>query len=332
MKTIAPLFVLLFTLMNSLALIAQESRFFMPREIQEAYEKGTRSMDGKPGKTYWHNTVDYTIEAEVFPAEKKIAGTETAIYYNNSPDVLDRLVIRLYHDVFREANPRAYRVRPSDITEGVEISRLVINGQEYSLERGQGVSKSGTNTTVRLKEQLEPGAQLQMEIDWVHYIPETTVRTGAYDSTAFFIAYWYPQIAVYDDIFGWDNLAYDFSTEFYNNLANFDVKIKAPKNFTVLSTGVLQNAKQVLSKEIHDRYLMAKGSEETVAVVGPEDLENGYENKSDTWHYTAQEVPDFAFCLSDHYCWDAANQVVEGRNVLVNTFYAADNAEDSVRR
>ncbi|MCO6476428.1 MAG: M1 family metallopeptidase [Phaeodactylibacter sp.] len=317
----------LFLISGSLSLTAQETRFFVPREIQQAYEAGTRSRDGKPGPKYWHNTVDYTIEVEVFPAEKKLAGSETAVYYNNSPDALDRLVVRLYHDAFRKANPRAFRVRPDDITEGVEITRLAINGEEYSLEPRQGVSRNATNMTIRLKERLEPGAKLTMEIDWAQFIPETTVRTGAYDSTAFFIAYWYPQIAVYDDIFGWDDLAYDFSTEFYNNLGNFDVKITAPKNFTVLSTGVLQNAEAVLPDEAFQRYRQAKTAAETIAVISPEELENGYENRSGTWHYTAEKVSDFAFCLSDHYCWDAAAQEVDGRNVLISTYYPVEMAE-----
>ncbi|MCB9291205.1 MAG: M1 family metallopeptidase [Lewinellaceae bacterium] len=318
---------LLFLCATLVQLTAQETRFFVPREIQQAYENGTRSMDGKPGPKYWQNTVDYTIEVEVFPEEKKVAGSETAVYYNNSPDALDRLVVRLYHDAFRKANPRAYRVQPDDITEGVEISRLVINGETYSLERGQGVSKNGTNTTIRLKERLQPGEKLTMKVDWSHYIPETTVRTGAYDSTAFFIAYWYPQIAVYDDVFGWDDLAYDFSTEFYNNLGNFDVKITAPKNFTVLSTGVLQNAKEVLPGEVFQRFQEAKSAAETISVIGPEDLGNGYENLSGAWHYKAENVSDFAFCLSDHYCWDAAAQEVDGRNVFVNSYYPLEMAE-----
>ncbi|MCO6492110.1 MAG: M1 family metallopeptidase [Phaeodactylibacter sp.] len=322
--SITLLFLFLFACLLPLA--AQETRFFMPREIRQAYDNGTRSMDGRPGPKYWHNTVDYNIEVEVFPEEKKIAGSETAVYYNNSPEGLDRIVLRLYHDAFRKANARAYRVNPDDLTEGVEITRLVIDGQEYSLERGQGVTKDGTNMTVRLKEGLAPGGKLTLEIDWAQYVPETTIRTGAYDSTSFFMAYWYPQIAVYDDLFGWDELAYDFSTEFYNNLGNYDVKITVPKNFTVLSTGVLQNAREVLPPEVFQRYEKAKRAAETVSVVGPEDLEGGYENRSGTWHYKAERVSDFAFCLSDHYCWDAAAQEVSGRNVLVNSFYALDNA------
>jgi hypothetical protein len=182
----------------------------MPREIKEAYKNGTRSYDGQAGENYWHNTVDYDIEVEVLPEEKLLKGAEKVTYYNNSPDELNQLVIRLYHDAFRKANARAYRVSPEDITDGVGLQRLVIDGKKYELENRNAVRRQGTNLIVNLDEPLKAGGQLSLEIDWEQYIPETTIRTGAYDATSFFIAYWYPQIAVYDDIFGWDRLAYDF--------------------------------------------------------------------------------------------------------------------------
>jgi len=293
----------------------------MPREIQTAYENGTRSYDGNPGPNYWQNLVDYEIKVEVAPATKKLSGSETVTFHNNSPNSLGQVVIRLYHDVFREANPRAYRVSPDDITEGVEISKLVIDGKEIDMEAPRAVRRQGTNMTVSLAEPLKSGEKLKMQIDWSQYIPTTTVRTGAYDSTSFFLAYWYPQVAVYDDVFGWDNLAYDFSTEFYNNLGNYDVTITAPTDFTVLSTGQLQNPDEVLASEQLSRYKKAMASEETVSIVGLPELDAGMKHKGGTWHYKASEVPDFAFAVSDHFCWDAATQKIDNRDVLIHTFY-----------
>lgn len=321
-----PLIAIISLLMASPTLSAQETRFFMPSEIAQAYENGTRSYDGRPGPKYWQNTVDYEIEVEVIPAEKKLKGSEKVTYHNNSPNAINRIVIRLYHDLFREANPRAYRVRPSDITEGVELTKLEIGGEGYD-PSSRAVRRSGTNTSVQLREALQPGEQLDLVIDWAQQIPETTIRTGAYDSTTFFIAYWYPQIAVYDDVFGWDNLDYDFSAEFYNNLGNFDVKITVPDNFTVVATGVLQNAAEVLAPVSLDRYNKAKTSTETVVIVTPEDLESDFHHRSGTWHYKADEVPDFSFALSDQFSWDAAAQEVDGRQVLISSFYPASGAQ-----
>jgi hypothetical protein len=308
---------------------AQEDRFFIPQEIKQAYEKGTRSYDGQPGPNYWQNTVDYQIEVEVFPAEKKLAGTESITYYNNSPGELDVLVIRLYHDAFRKANARANRVNPDDITEGVMIDSLSVDGNKLNVSNPQLVRRQGTNLIVQLPQPIESGGNINVGIAWSQQIPVTTIRTGAYDETSFFLAYWYPQVAVYDDVFGWDLLSYDFSTEFYNNLGNYDVTIKAPSNFTVLSTGELQNAQEILSAEHLERYQKAKTATEKVQIISPEDLEAGVKHSSDSWHYTASEVADFAFCLSDHYCWDAASQKVEDRQVLISSYYPARIAQQA---
>lgn len=316
------LFIALLSLQSQLW--SQESRFFIPSELLEAYEKGTRSYDGKPGPNYWHNTVDYTIEVEVDPSMRKLTGTEKVTYYNNSPDDLNQLVVRLYQDVFREANPRSSRVRLEDINDGVLLSRVVVDGTELDVEDGRVLRRSGTNTTINLPEAVKSGGKVTLEIDWEQFVPTTTVRGGAYDTTTYFVSYWYPQIAVYDDVFGWDRLEYDLSTEFYNNLANFDVKITAPTNFTVLSTGVLQNPDQILSGELLDRYKKAQKSKETISVISPEDLEAGIQHQSGTWHYKASEVTDFAFCISDEFCWDAAMQPVENREVLIHTYYPPD--------
>lgn len=308
---------------------AQETRFFMPREITQAYENGTRSYDGRPGPNYWQNTVDYQIEVEVLPQEKELKGMESAVYYNNSPDNLNTLVVRLYHDVYRKGSARRTNWRPLNpdaINDGVEISKLSINGQPYDLN-GRRVRRSSTNLFITLNEPLPAGDRLTLEVDWAQKIPESPIRTGAYDETTFFLAYWYPQIAVYDDVFGWDQLDYDFQSEFYNNLANFDVTITAPDNFTVLSTGVLQNAEEVLAPACYERYQQAKKSTEPVVIVTPEDVQDNFRHRSGTWRYTAEEVSDFSFALSDHFSWDAAVQEVAGRPVLINTFYPADGAE-----
>ncbi len=320
------LMLLLVGLLITTAAHSQETRFFVPKEIQKAYEAGTRAWNGAPGSEYWQNTVDYDIEVRVDPASRLIDGAETVTYYNNSPDELTTLVVRLYFDVFRKANARASRVNPEDIVEGgTQIDRLTINGEEMDLESRQ-VRRFGTNLYITLPEPLKPGASLEMETEWEQYVPLTNRRTGAADSTTFFLAYWYPQVAVYDDVFGWDDLNFDLRTEFYNNLGNFDVRITAPTNFVVWATGELQNAEAIFPENILERYQKAQSSEETVLILGKEDLTDGYANNSGTWHYTADEVTDFAFGMSDHYAWDAAVQPVEDRQVLVSSVYPANQS------
>jgi hypothetical protein len=308
-------------------MLAQETRFFIPKEIKEAYKANTRSMNGAPGDDYWHNTVDYDIDVAFDPATRGLDGSETVTYHNNSPDDLGTLVIRLYYDVFREGNSRRMAVTPEDINDGVNISRLVVNGQEYDLNNQQLVNRTATNLLVRLPEPLASGESIDLEIDWESKVSLTNRRTGTYDSTSFFVAYWYPQISVYDDVFGWDVMDYHFASEFYNNLANFDVRISAPEDFTIWATGLLQNAEEVLPDTQYERYQNALAAdEETVNIIRAEDLNSGYANKDTTWHFTADEVSDFAFATSDHYLWDAATQEVEGRDVLIESVFPIDQA------
>ena len=306
--------------------LAQETRFYIPKEIRQAYEKGTRSMDGNPGPNYWHNTADYKIEVSVDPATRLISGSEEVTFFNNSPDDLNTLVVRLYYDVFRKANARASRVNEQDIGEGTELSNIQVNGTPLQID-GRIVRKSGTNLIIRLMQPLKSGTSLKFSTDWKQYVPLSNRRTGARDSTSFFVAYWYPQIAVYDDVFGWDTFSYNLRTEFYNNLGNFDVKITVPEEFTVWSTGVLQNPDEVFTDATLQKYNEAHKSTETVGIITNEDITAGFKHKGGTWHYVADEVPDFAFGMSDHYGWDAAVQRVEDRDVFISTAFPSAEEE-----
>ena len=142
----------------------------------------------KPGPNYWHNTVDYDISIEVVPSSRELIGSEKIVFNNNSPDELNRVVIRLYQDAFKKGNIRGSRVRASDVNDGIEISNLKIADQEVDM--ATRVRRSGTNMSVSLDQPLAAGGSLTIELDWKTVIPETTIRMGAYDSTAFFVAYW----------------------------------------------------------------------------------------------------------------------------------------------
>ncbi len=299
---------------------AQGSLLYMAKPYQEAYEKGTRSKDGQPGPNYWQNTADYQIDVKVDPKTRLLEGLETVTYYNNSPDKLGFIILRLYGDVFREANPRATRVSPEDIGEGVKIKSLAINEQNYDIA-GSYVQRTATNLSIRLLQELKPGESLKIECSWSQYIPLTNRRTGAADSSSFFVAYWYPQISVYDDVFGWDTEEYTLRTEFYNNLSNYEVTVQAPENFSVWASGELQNPSDIYPDKNLALYQKALNSEEPVQIISEEELASDYKNKSGTWVFKAEEVSDFAFALSDHYAWNAASQKVEGRSVLVSSVY-----------
>ncbi len=319
------LFLLSLTFILSLQLYAQKKGIYMPLEIEKAYEEGTRSWDGTPGENYWQNTADYTIQVSVDPSDRSLKGSEKVTYYNNSPNELNTLVIRLYNDVFKKGGARAMAVKEEDIDSGVVISKLKVNGTAVDLE-GEDAYRSGTNMYFSLAEPLASGASVTLETEWSQFVPLTLRRTGVYDSSSYFVGYWYPQIAVYDDVFGWDTFDYTFQTEMYNNLANFDVKISIPNNFTIWATGELQNPQAVFNDKTLKKFKKALTSKEVIHVIDSTEMKKGFSHKGNTWHYVAKEVTDFAFATSDHYLWDAAMQKVGDRNVLVSSAFPAESA------
>ncbi len=311
------------------------------RNFQAAYDQETRSMDGAPGAKYWQNRSDYKIQASIDPATRELKGSETITYTNNSPDSLGSIVIRLYQDIFKKGNPRDRSVKADDLTDGTQISRLSLNGQEADLSKVSGVparysrgpkaqlTRYGTNLYVQLNEKIGTGQQVEVEIDWSFIIPQDSrMRMGSYGPSSFFVAYWYPQIAVYDDIDGWDKTNYTGTVEMYNDFGDFDVELTMPDSVMVWATGLLQNPEEVLAKEQAKRFKKAQTSDEVVRIVTAEDQEKGKflkKNGQNTWKFSAQYVPDFAFAVSDFYLWDATSiEVEKGRRVLVDAAYRPD--------
>ncbi len=306
----------------------QESRLYMPVEIQRAYENGTRSYDGKPGSNYWQNRADYTIEVEIVPSDRMIVGSEEVVYHNLSPHSISTLVVRLYHDVNKRGAVRQYPSDARDLTEGVELYGLSINGRLCDLENQQKVKRGGTNIKFILEEPLEPGEDLVFRTSWRQEIPTHDTRVGSYDSTTFFIGYWYPQISVCDDIFGWDEFNHDILNEYYNGPASFNVSVTAPEGYLVWGTGTLMNADEVYPSDILEKYNALRSSKEVIALVSHDDVKRGIDTPRSSWQFEAGEVSDFAFFLSDHFAWDATSLSVDGRKVLVSTVHPPDTAID----
>ena len=319
---------LFFVLLTS-AVFSQQNNLYIPRNIEDAYLFNTRSYDGKPGKNYWINSADYKISVEIISSQRKIVGQEKITYHNNSPDKLDFIVMRIYQDFYKKGNTRDWEIDSLSLTNGVEISYLTVNGDEYSIGNSIGqYERRGTNLTIKLKELLESNSSLEIKVKWSFLIPVySKLRMGLYDSTSSFISFWYPQVAVYDDIDGWDLFDYKGTVEMYNDFNNFDVDVTVPANFIVWATGLLQNPEEVLEEKYLYRLRTAKESNEITNIVDANDLVSRKITKQkdkNTWKYKAEKVPDFAMAISDHYLWDATSLEVEkGRRVLV---YAAYNS------
>lgn len=329
------LLLLLITVLSSN--ISGQTQIQISRNLESAYKNGTRSLDGSPGINYWQNSADYFIEAKFIPSERKIIGSEKIFYYNNSPDSLKRIVIRLLQDLYKKGSARDFPINPDDIHDGIKINKMTINGNLYDIKDRNKVIQNSTNLNIKLDsiDQIFPKSKTQLEIDWEVTIPKySNVRMGTYDSTSFFVAYWYPQIAVYDDVYGWDEIPYTGTVEQYNDFNNYDVKITVPKNFLVWATGTIQNPEEVYSERVLTRFRLAQKSDSVVNIVTLQDvLENNLNTKDKellTYHYKAFNVPDFAFALSDHYLWDASTLIVDkatGRKTFISAVYKKESKD-----
>ncbi|MFC2133999.1 M1 family metallopeptidase [Bacteroidota bacterium] len=322
---------LLFFIFCSLLLVtqnnlAQESKLYTPLNIQWAYENETRSADGKPGPGYWINKSLYDISVELVPETKMVIGSESVKYFNNSPDSLDMIVIRLYQDFYKKGNMRDWGINPNSINDGVVLTKIKIDGREINLNQTDDrFNRYGTNLYINLDNKLLPNSSLNLEIDWYYEISSIfPLRMGSYNDSTFMVAYWYPQIAVYDDISGWDTFNYEGTTEFYNDFNDYTVNITVPHEFVVWATGVMQNPSQVLSEKIFERYTAAYHSDEIINIITAEDKNITAPNDKNTWTYKADHVPDFVFAAAKGYLWDASSLVVDnatGRRTFVSAAY-----------
>ncbi|MFP4471624.1 MAG: M1 family metallopeptidase, partial [Bacteroidales bacterium] len=317
----------LLLILTGITAVSQDNSFYTPQSFEAAIEKGTRTHSGLPGENYWINRADYIIDVEVFPETGLIQGSSTITYFNNSPDTLENIVMRLYQNIYKKGNSRQFNIGDADVTDGVDISKLRINGKQYDID-SRKVYFSATNMYVGLNDPLLPEASVEIAVDWSFVMPQKRwIRFGQYSSEHLFVAYWYPQVAVYDDIDGWDQVEYAGMAEYYNDPNNFEVNITLPAGFVVWATGELQNPAEVFTKEIQHKIETAKVSDEVISIIRHEDYKGNQVTKSGekhTWKFTAAGVPDFAFAASTGSAWDAASVVVDrqsNRRVMVSSVY-----------
>ncbi len=306
---------------------------YIPRNIQKAYDKGTRSIDGTPGPNYWQNSSDYDIKAEFNPASKLLTGSEKIVYHNNSPDTLNRIVLRLYQNLNRPTAARDFEINSDLITKGVNISNLELRGERMDLSNYRNSGSMGTLFSISLKDNpLPPHSDITMNFDWNFTLPGgENLRMGTYDSTSFLIGYWYPQVSVYDDIDGWDAIPYRGLQEFYNDFSNYNIEFTVPNTFGVWGTGVLQNPDDVFTGEYLKKYKSAMNSDSIVHIISKDDLNRQiYKNDKplNTWKFKAENVSDVVYGTSDHYLWDASTLEVEpGRKVYIAAVYKKESED-----
>ena len=319
-------------MMLSVNTFAQDSELYISLNFQKAYENQTRSMTGSPGLNYWQNQANYQIDVAFDPESRLLKGKAKITYFNNSPDTLREMYINLFPNFFKKGQIRDEVVEYSDESDGLTIENISINKAVVdTAKENEKIIYGPTNLKVILDSMIAPKTQVPINIKW-HYIINkgSHSRTGSVDSTTFFIAYFFPHIAVYDDIDGWDDFHFKGDAEFYNDFGDFDVNITVPGNFVVWGTGFLQNPDEVLQKKYLKRFQSALTTEKIVHIVDSTEalLKNvTTHNTQNVWKFKAKNVSDFAFATSDHYLWDATSLVVDttsGERVFIDVAYNKD--------
>jgi Peptidase family M1 domain len=295
-----------------------------PVNIKKAYTNGTRNYDGKPGKDYWQNHAVYTISVNFDPPTRLVKGTVDISYSNSSPDTLREILFKLYPNLYKKGGIRQMDILPEDVTDGLIIEKLSSNEQVLP---AQAYRVNATNMSVNIKP-LMPGQNIKFTISY-HYTlnKKSHIRTGEIEDGAYFIAYFFPRIAVYDDIDGWNFNPYLGTQEFYNDFCDFTTSITAPANYLVWATGDLKNGSDVLNDKYLQRIKSAETKDDYTMIIDSSDIKDGRITKNDTtstWIFEAKNVTDAVFALSNHYVWQSSSLVVDkatGRRTRVDAVF-----------
>ena len=311
-------------------LMVNAQSLYMPRNIQEAYKKGTRSADGKPGSRYWQNKGRYEISVTAMPPSRTINGTEAITYTNNSPDTLRNLVVKLILNIHKPNALRYTETSDQYLTDGIHIDELTINGKiapwaepEYHF----------TWQGLQLPASLQPKDSVKIGFKWHYEISLQSNREGMIDSTTYFLAYFYPRIAVYDDYYGWDRLDFTDQQEFYNDFNDYTLHVTVPENYVVWATGDLQNPEQVLLPAVAKKLKESMTSDKVITIASLQDLKDRKvtaHQAANSWTWTANHIPDVTVGISNHFTWDASSVVVDDatrRRASVQSAYN-DTARD----
>jgi hypothetical protein len=298
--------------------------------FSRAVARGTRTRSGTPGPDYWVQHPRYAIRVSLDVVRSRVSGSETVLYVNHSPDSLRSIAVYLRQNVFAPGSPRR---DPAPITGGVTLDSVSLQGRPLAALPRENAAMpitapprrpplpgqyavDGTIMWTPLEQPLVPGDSLRLGFTW-RYTPPPAPADGreGHDGHVYFMGYWYPQIAVYDDVNGWVTDPYLLQAEFYMDPADYDVEILVPHGWVVDGTGTLENAGALLSQAARDSLAAARRSGRVVRVFTPgADVARVFVpgGPTATWHFTAPNVRDFSWGTSDQYAWDATRALIPG--------------------
>jgi len=298
-----------------------------------------RTGAGTPGPAYWQNRVDYNIEARIDTRAHVLSAEETITYTNNSPDALPFLWLQLDQNLYRK-DSRGYamsggrRIDPAQSTAGYEIEAV-------SVERGgRAAAARFVVTDTRMRVDLPAavkagGGQVKLRIRYHYTVPGLFGGRTAWNTNKngdiYDIAQWYPRLAVYDDVRGWDTLPY-LANEFYLEYGAFDYAVTVPADMIVAGSGALTNPQEVLSAQQRARFERARTSDKTVVIRTPEEVvatpARGAATK--TWRFHMENTRDVAFTASRAFVWDAARiNLPDGKTAMAQSVYPPESVGEN---
>ena len=335
----------------------------LPNGIRRALAAGTRDSTGRPGPRYWQLRTDYAIDVALEPGTHRLTGTARITVHNRSPEALRDLTLKLYPNHFLGTNPHAAPWVPAEVTDGMVITRMAVDGAPVDVASnapvGDGSSGAralvaaqqgaaagapgnvlqlGRSTVARLRlaTPIASGARALLEVAWSHRLPggpgsgHRMVQRWA--DTLFQPTQWFPRVAMLDDVRGWDTELYLGPSEFYNPFGSYDVRISVPAGWLVSGTGTLQNAEAVLTPVVRQRLAQVTASDAITTIVGADEAGTAMATVPSatgrlTWHFRADSVNDFAWATARRTVWQATRATIPGRGAIpIHLFYQPGRA------
>ena len=302
-----------------------------------------RSASGAPGHRYWQNRADYVIDVEIDDQNQRLIGKETVTYKNVSPDTLNYIWLQIDQNIHaKDSDAEMTRTAPELRSVPLnQIEQLVareydgrVNITSVRDAKGNPLKNTLNKTMLRidLPSPLAPNGTFVFSVDWNYAINNNRVFGGraGYEffpqdgNYIYEMAQWFPRMAAYNDVSGWQHKQFLGSGEFTLEFGDYLVRITAPNDHVVTATGVLQNQAQVLTKTQIDRLRQAKTAREPIKIITQAEATANESNKPNgkkTWIFKADNVRDFAFANSRKFIWDAQGHNVGANNVMAMSFY-----------
>jgi hypothetical protein len=313
----------------------------------------TRTASGAPGHAYWQQRADYSIRATLDEANRSITGAETITYHNNSPDTLNYLWVQLDQNIYKpNSDSRTTATvasrdawgKPRGPEDGMKFDSMRSMLEARTFDGGDKIKSvkdaSGhplhyvinrTMMRIDLPQPLKSGAKVAFSIEWSYNINEAKVLGGrsGYEkfddkNDLFEIAQWFPRMAAYYDVMGWQHKQFLGTGEFTLEFGDYDVQVTVPADHIVAATGELQNPDAVLTPAQRDRLKQARTAAQPVVIVTQAEAEAKEKTRASgtrTWSFRAHNVRDFAFASSRKFIWDAQGYKKDGTNMLAMSYY-----------